>query len=133
MEQLNSIRPTLTSVDEHGRAIDPARLLRGEHYDRVRDIFGLADSTRRYIGKNDLLEHGCNPSGLGGARRDEIGGYAESREFLARRARVALERVLAGTIGDLAGEAFGPSRRDADDSSPLRAARHVTPRKFGDQ
>jgi len=45
IEQLDSIRSTLASIDEHRRAIDPARLLRGEQHNRVSDIFGLVDST----------------------------------------------------------------------------------------
>ena len=75
MEQLDSIRSTLPSFDEQRHAIDPARLLRGEQRNRVGDICGLADSTRRHIWNNDLLERG-NPSGLCGARRDEIRSHA---------------------------------------------------------
>jgi hypothetical protein len=91
IEQSDSIRSTLPSLDEHRRAIDPVRLLRGEQQNRLGDIFGLADSTRRHIGNNDLLERG-NPSGLCGAGAMR---FAVTRSLPTARVQLSSAFLLA--------------------------------------
>src|SRR5437763_13255082 len=110
---------------------DPAGLLRGKEQDDVGHVLRLSDPAQRGLRGQPLCELRRDVARLHRAQGHHVDRYPERAQLSGGGPAVALQRMLAGAVGDLAGEAGGAIRAHVNDATPPRSSLRVAPGILG--
>src|SRR5262249_758590 len=108
----------------------PSRLLRCQEDNHVCDVLWSTDSSERNRDQDLVLQLRSDPARLYWPQRHCVNCYAHTAQLYRRASRVALERVLAGAIGNLGWKAVCPGSAYVDDAAPRSMSLDVPSRKL---